>query len=191
MSNKLILLIKSNFIDFKLRSVCRLERRCLIDTEQFWQGLSIQQIYPPVLKGEQEGEESLECDFWCSPDDPKPVDWYSSVGANALRTSYGTHQEQPFHVLQHPGETIYIPQGLVHSVLNMDNTMAITANFGSGENLQMVWEEVLDDKNQHWKEMYYQKMTRDQRRQVREGHFWPPEEFAAATREEEEPEEYE
>lgn len=46
-------------------------------------------------------------------------------------------------MLQRPGETIYLPHGMAHSVLNMDETIAITEKFASEANLEEVWREIL------------------------------------------------
>lgn len=80
-------------------------------------------------------EANIECDDDCSPEFPVAIDWYASVAVNLMRTQYGNNS-MPMFILQKPGETIYVPHGMVHSVLNMDGTIAITAGFGSPSNLQ-------------------------------------------------------
>jgi len=70
----------------------------------------------------------VACDAECSEAYQNDVDWFASVGMHALRTSFG--DASPMHVLQKAGETIYVPFPLIHSVLNMDTTIAITANYG-------------------------------------------------------------
>ena len=116
-----------------------------------------------------------ECDEKCSPEDPFPIDWYASIAINAARTPYGNSGSTPMHVLQKPGETIYVPYEALHSVFNMDESIAITANFGSPGNLLLVWENVLrEGTEEQWKEMYYKRFTDEQRKAVREGGIWPP-----------------
>jgi len=130
-------------------------------------------LYPPSVS-----EGSVGCDEDCSVDDPTALDWYTSVGINALRTAVESGGATPMHVLLSAGETIYVPYGMVHSVLNIDDTTAITANYGSPGNLQRVWQEVLDDGNERfYKRLYYDSLDAKQRKAVREGEFWPPEDY--------------
>ena len=82
-------------------------------------------LFPPVV-----GEDAMECDADCSPEYPELSDWYASVAVNAARAQYGAAYT-PLHILQKPGETIYVPYEIVHSVFNMDDTIAVTANYAS------------------------------------------------------------
>lgn len=115
----------------------------------------------------------VTCDPACSPQDPETLDWYTSIGKHAARTSYANGS--PMHILQNPGETLYVPNDSVHSVMNLDETIAITANYGSPGNLQNVWEAaVRKGAIHHWKDMYEQTFSDDEREAVMEGEIWPP-----------------
>ena len=128
-------------------------------------------IYPSSLLS----PDGLTCNTKCSVPDSTLQHWYASIGINSARSEYHL-EKKAFHVLQKAGETIYVPHERAHSVYNMDDTVAITANFGSAYNLEKVWKTLVKDGNaEHWKHVYYQELNRDQRAFVRRTAYWPPE----------------
>jgi hypothetical protein len=124
-------------------------------------------------------EDETKCFVPCSdPEVPGTVNggqekaWYSSVGRYAHKMYYG-HDEAAVQVLQNAGETIYLPYGMVHSVLNMDETIAITQNYGAQGNFEEVWKEVLvSGEDMDWKNLYFKQFDRATRKRVREI-MWP------------------
>lgn len=74
------------------------------------------------------------------------------------------------HVLQGPGETLYLPYGYVHAVYNLDDCIGVTANYAAPheENRYEIWHAVsVEGTVQHKRQFFYGKLTSDQRRELR------------------------
>ncbi|KAF8976183.1 hypothetical protein BGZ46_008478 [Entomortierella lignicola] len=81
-------------------------------------------LYPPHVIPPGHDPDSLER--------LSSVEWYLDVYPSlpsGLR---------PIEIVQHPGQTIYVPSGWWHMVLNMDDTVAVTQNFADETNLRNV-----------------------------------------------------
>ena len=49
-------------------------------------------------------------------------------------------------ILQHPGETVFVPNGWPHLVLNLEQTVAVTHNYASEFGpFERMWEQVVQD----------------------------------------------
>lgn len=81
--------------------------------------------------------EDLQCNQECSSMDHGILDYYTTILSNS-RERYEMGRLQ--HIFIRSGETLYVPAGMAHSVLNLDETVAITANYASFHNWKSVWE---------------------------------------------------
>jgi histone arginine demethylase JMJD6 len=130
-------------------------------------------------RGEEVNYDNLYCAHDCSTEKWKTDHWFAEVGVNAGFNEYdGTNPyKRPVHVLQKPGEVVYIPNGMVHAVLNLDHTIAVAAHFASTQNLQEVWNTIVGlGSDKHWQQAYFSGiLDREQRRFVRSvSGSWPP-----------------
>ncbi|KAF9144813.1 hypothetical protein BG015_012095 [Linnemannia schmuckeri] len=67
------------------------------------------------------------------------VSWYLDV------YPYLPPESLPLEIVQNPGETIYLPSGWWHMVINMDDTVAVTHNFADEANLLHVKQSLLSE----------------------------------------------
>ena len=99
-------------------------------------------LFPPNTPYESigmiDGKPQISSSIWFR-------DFYDKVTSPSWPKEY-----QPVEVLQHPGETVYVPAGWPHLVLNLELTVAVTHNYASefGPSFQRMCDEVVQDEPQ-------------------------------------------
>ncbi|KAI9227489.1 MAG: hypothetical protein DHS80DRAFT_31747 [Piptocephalis tieghemiana] len=83
--------------------------------------------------------------------DREGASWFAKVYPNLIQPGEGgapslAERWGMLEVLQGPGETMYVPGGWAHVVINLDWTVAVTQNFCSSANLDLVWLHVRDSR---------------------------------------------
>mmetsp|Transcript_8140 Transcript_8140/g.18317 ORF Transcript_8140/g.18317 Transcript_8140/m.18317 type:complete len:585 (+) Transcript_8140:531-2285(+) len=96
-------------------------------------------LFPPETPYESigmiDGKPQIRSSIWFR-------DFYDKVTSSSWPKEY-----QPVEVLQNPGETVFVPAGWPHLVLNLELTVAVTHNYASehGPFFERMWEEVAQD----------------------------------------------
>lgn len=81
--------------------------------------------------------------------------YYDTV-MSSINASDQRHQWKPVEILQHPGETVFVPNGWAHAVVNLSPTnVAITHNYASEYSLERIWQQVLTDEPNFAKKWYF------------------------------------
>lgn len=98
-------------------------------------------LFPPHLKKEiVKGEKLIRDD-----EDDEAVHYFMTIlprikrEARSLRSTLDYENFCCYEFTQHAGETVYVPHGWWHAVLNLTHTVAVTQNFCSPRRFDEVW----------------------------------------------------
>lgn len=113
----------------------------------------------------------IKSDFLKRPDeDNEAITYFVKILPRILQTEadhFARTGRRRLHVLecvQYPGETIYVPSGWHHAVLNLEDSIAITQNYCSSANFPRVWRSTRRNRKKmalKWKQMLRQSKWRE------------------------------
>lgn len=125
--------------------------------------------------------EDVTCDPKCSSR-MTVRDWYASVATRAGTESNNTDTGEKttktasnllpkvIHVLQTPGETLYLPYGFVHAVYNLGDCIGVTANYAAPheENRYDIWHAIsVEGTVEHKRQFFWGNLNTSQRKELR------------------------
>ena len=141
--------------------------------------------------------ESLQCEPTCSVDVAQRTigHWYHATTNIGLQPHHGDNDhlkqkdnnassdstnltnlnftdyshDKVLHVLQKPGETLYIPHGRVHAVYNFDDCVGVTENYAAPSSVAAVWQALVDEGTVvHRRHVYWGVWNAEQRQILRQ-----------------------
>ena len=74
-------------------------------------------------------------------EDDEAIQYFDFIFPRLKATEHYTKGKLPdiIECIQYPGETMFVPGGWWHAVINLDNTIAITENICNQGNFERVW----------------------------------------------------